>query len=335
MRWLLAGVIGLFVLWSGYWVVGSRAVLGGVQTWVADAPKQGLAIKTGEISLAGFPNRFDLTVATPAYQDRVSGWSWAAPFVQALALSYRPWEVIIALPNTQILTRPGEEIDVASDLMRASIKVFADTDLGLDKIILESDAVALSSSLGWTGSAKRAVVALRKDASQDAAYEFGLQIDALSPDAAFAKALTESTELPPVMDSATADVIAVLSAPLNRHSAQTRPEVQSIRVKNVLVTWGALGIHAEGDVRPDDQGLAEGRIDIRVTNWQHLVPLLVAGGAVKPELSQTAGNMLKALAQSSPDPDVLALPLTLKDGWMSLGPFPLGPAPSLRAQPGF
>jgi Uncharacterized protein conserved in bacteria (DUF2125) len=44
--------------------------------------------------------------------------------------------------------------------------------------------------------------------------------------------------------------------------------------------------------------------------------------------------MLAALAQQGPNPNVLALPLTMADGWMTLGPFPLGPAPQLRQQPG-
>lgn len=334
MRWLTVGVVGLVMLWSGYWLVGSRAVLHGVETWIADAPRQGLAIKTGKISLAGYPNRFDLTITTPEYADPVSGWSWTAPFVQVLALSYTPWHVIVALPNNQTVARPGEKIAVASDRLRASIRVFPETALGLAEVIVEGDAVALSSDLGWTGSAKRAVVALRKDASLAAGYEFGLQVEALTPDAAFAKALAATSDLPPVLDSMTADVLVVLSAPLDRNAQTTRPVLQTVDVKKMLLTWGSLAIHAEGGLRPDDQGLAEGRIDIRVTNWRHLVPLMVAAGAVKPELSQTAGNMLAALAQSSPDPDVLALPLTLKAGWMTLGPFPLGPAPSLRAQPG-
>jgi hypothetical protein len=334
MRWLIAVAVSLFVLWSGYWVVGSRTVLNEVETWVADAPGQGLAIKTGEISLAGYPNRFDLTVATPEYADPVTGWSWSAPFVQVLALSYQPWKVIVALPNDQTVSHPGEKIDIASDLLRASIKVFPDTDLGLDNIILEGDAIALASDLGWSGSAQRAVLALRKDPSQATAYEFGLQIDAFSPDPTFAKILAERSELPPVLDSVTADVITVLSAPLNRHAPVAKPVVQSIDVRNVLLTWGLLTLHAKGSLVPDDQGLAAGRIEIRVTNWKHLVPLMVISGAVKPELSQTAENMLASLAQASPDPAVLALPLTLKDGWMTLGPFPLGPAPSLRAQSG-
>jgi hypothetical protein len=334
MRWLLVLVTGLVILWSGYWVVGSRTVLAGVEDWVAKAPAQGVDIKTGDITLAGYPNRFDLTVALPEYADPVTGWSWSAPFVQVLALSYQPWKVIVALPNDQTVSRPGERIDVASDLLRASIKVFPDTSLGLDNIILEGNAVALTSDLGWTGSAKRAVVALRQVEGLPTSYEFGLQVDAVVPDPDFAKALSDVSDLPPTMDSATADVITKLSAPLDRSAGQTRPQVESVEVKNVLVVWGPLKLHAEGDLAPDDQGRAAGRIDIRVTNWQHLVPLMVASGAVKPELSQTAGNMLQALAQQSPDPMVLALPLTLAGGWMTLGPFPLGPAPVLRQQPG-
>jgi hypothetical protein len=334
MRWLLALVTGLFVLWSGYWVVGSRTVLAGVKDWVANAPAQGVDLRTQDITLAGYPNRFDLTVTSPEYADPVSGWSWSAPFVQVLALSYQPWKVIVALPDTQTVSRRGEKIDIASDRLRASIKVFPDTSLGLDNIILEGDALALSSDHGWSGSAKRAVLALRQVEGLPATYEFGLQVDALMPDADFAKALATSSELPPAVDSARADIIATLTAPLDRDAGTSKPQVDSVEVKTVQVVWGPLKLNAEGALAPDDQGLAEGRIDIRVTNWQHLVPLMVASGAVKPELSQTAGNLLAALAQQSPDPNVLALPLTMVDGWMTLGPFPLGPAPQLRRQAG-
>jgi hypothetical protein len=38
---------------------------------------------------------------------------------------------------------------------------------------------------------------------------------------------------------------------------------------------------------------------------------------------------MAALAKASGDPTVLNLPLVLEDGWMSLGPLPLGPAPMM------
>lgn len=334
MRWLIAMVTGLFVLWSGYWIVGSRAVLNAVRTWVQNAPEQGLPITTGDITLAGYPNRFDLTVTDPQYADPVTGWSWRAPFVQALALSYKPWSVIVALPNEQTVSRPGEAITIASDQIRASMAVFPQSDLGLDTIIVEGDAIALTSDLGWAGSVKHSVIALRRDPSRTTTYEFGLQLDDLTPDPAFSAALASTSDLPAVIRSVTADIFADLSAPLDRNAAQTHPQLDRVDIQNVLINWGKLAIHAKGELAPDENGLAEGRIGIEVTNWQLLVPLLVATGVVKPELSETAGNMMAAMAKSGADPDKLVLPLTLADGWMSLGPFPLGPAPAMRAQAG-
>lgn len=334
MRWLMAVATGLFVLWSGYWVVGSRATLSAVQTWIADAPKNGIGVKTGDIALAGFPNRFDLTVTAPEYADPVMGWTWSAPFVQVLALSYKPWEVIAALPPEQTLSRPGEDIGITSDRLRASITVFPALDLGLDTIIFEGDAVAVTSGRGWSGSVRHAVIALRGDATRTNGYQLGVQMDGLTLDPAFAAALASTSDLPAIVDSATVDVTTVLSAPLDRTSGATRPVVRSIDIKKVLIVWGPLSVYADGSLAPDAAGLAEGQIGFKITNWQHLVPVMVASGAIKPELSQTAGNMLAALAKSSPDPNVLDLPLTLRDGWMSLGPFPLGPSPALRAQPG-
>ena len=334
MRWLIGAVTGLFVLWSGYWVVGSRAVLNNVQTWVANAPRKGIPVKTGDITLAGYPNRFDLTVTDPEYADAVTGWSWRAPFVQAFALSYRPWALIVAFPNDQTLSRSGENIAVQSDGLRASVSVLPQSDLGFDTFILETDAATLTSDLGWSGSVGRSVVALRHDPSRAATYELGVQIGHLNLDPALSARLAEISELPPVIDSVTADVYAGLSAPLDRNAAQSKPQVEQIEITKALINWGPLAIHAEGQVKPDADGMADGRITIEVTNWQHLVPLLVASGAIKPELSQTASNMMSAMAKSGPDPKVLTVPLVMADGWMTLGPFPLGPAPSLRAQPG-
>jgi hypothetical protein len=63
---------------------------------------------------------------------------------------------------------------------------------------------------------------------------------------------------------------------------------------------------------------------LKLTNWDRLPALLVALGAIKPEIAHTVANGLKAMAAQSPDPAVLALALDMKDGRMSLGPFPLG-----------
>ena len=118
-------------------------------------------------------------------------------------------------------------------------------------------------------------------------------------------------------------------------SAETRAIARELFCDAVTETaadaaWGQLALHAEGLLEADAQGFAAGRVMLRLTNWDRLPALLVALGAIKPEIAPTIAGGLRAMAAQSPDPAVLALPLDMRDGRMTLGPFPLGEAPRLR-----
>ena len=82
---------------------------------------------------------------------------------------------------------------------------------------------------------------------------------------------------------------------------------------------------------PDANGLAEGRIDLRLTGWRELVPVLVAAQLVTPEVAPTVARALEVMAKNG-TAEVLEVPLVLADGWMRLGPIPLGPAPIMVVQ---
>jgi hypothetical protein len=119
-------------------------------------------------------------------------------------------------------------------------------------------------------------------------------------------------------------------APADPLSPDAPPLVSGIDLKEALVTWGDVGLFGKGRIAANSDGLAEGRIDFRLTNWRKLLPLLVTTGAVSAEALPTWENALAMLAGQSGDPTVLELPLTMRAGRMSLGPLPLGPAPALR-----
>jgi hypothetical protein len=126
-----------------------------------------------------------------------------------------------------------------------------------------------------------------------------------------------------------AEGVLTLTAPLDRNAGQTRPALAGLALTRSDLRWGGLGVRASGSIAPDAMGLAAGTIAIDVTGWPELVPVLQAAGAVKPELAQTTLALLQSLADQGADPKVLSLPLVFKDGWMTLGPLPLGPAPRL------
>ena len=58
--------------------------------------------------------------------------------------------------------------------------------------------------------------------------------------------------------------------------------------------------------------------------------LHLALGLVRPEMGDSLTNTLEVLAKSGKDPEILNLPLIFADGWMTLGPLPLGPAPVMN-----
>ena len=86
---------------------------------------------------------------------------------------------------------------------------------------------------------------------------------------------------------------------------------------------------AEGAFDVTATGQPEGQIMLRTHDWQQMLQLAARAGIVPPErlimFSAIAGQMA---AQT--DDGAIELPLTFRNGMMSLGPLPLGPAPYLQ-----
>jgi hypothetical protein len=340
MRKLLFLLILGTVLWSGYWFAGSSALRQGAEDWFAQQSARGVTAERSALSVVGFPNRFDLKVEGLRLADPVSGIGWQAPFAEVYAMTWKPWHIIAALPPDQVINRPGEEIALTSQRLRASVRTRPSTDVPLAAVVAEADSFRATSTDGWTVAAGRTVASLSADeevpGAGDApnAYVIALDMADLAPDPAATARILAEAQLPPDITVIRLRATATLDQPLDRNAGQTRPTVQTLAVNDVLVTWGAMSVTATGTIAPDADGFAAGRIDIAVTNWQPLVPAMVAAGAIKPELAPTVETMLTALARDTGDENVLKLPLVLQDGRMSLGPVPLGEAPQLRPPAG-
>ena len=327
MRKLLWVLITLSVLWSGYWFVGAAVVRAGAEQWFADQAAQGITAEKTSLTVAGFPNRFDLTVEGLSLADPKTGIGWTAPFAQIFAMTWKPWHLIAALPPSQTIRLPDQEIGLTSTRLMASARARPDMSVPLAEVVVDGSALQATSSQGWSLGAASLIFAVRADASRDAAYDVSLDVKGVAPDPEFLATLAPTSDLPPQIAVIRATLNARLSAPLDRHAGTTKPLLTGLEVQDVLLTWGDLGITAKGLIEPDADGYAAGRVEIQLTNWQRLIPLMVATGAVKPEVAPTVENMLKAMALQGGAEDVLTLPLTLAKGRMTLGPLPLGPAP--------
>ena len=98
------------------------AIRNGAETWFADQARAGVKAEKSKLSVAGFPNRFDMTVEGLQLADAQSGISWQAPFVQVFAMTWKPWHVIAAMPPEQVLSLPDQTLTITSTGLEASLR---------------------------------------------------------------------------------------------------------------------------------------------------------------------------------------------------------------------
>ena len=331
MRVLLVVVLALGTVYGGYWVVGSIALQTAVEAWFQQPSAPGLRATNTGVAVQGFPSRFDLTVTKPKLTDAVTGYGWSAPFAQVFSMTWKPWHLIAALPDSQTVTTPGETVSLSSSVMKGSLELVPGTALALDAVVLESRDIAAKSTAGWQVAAKTAQLATRQAGAVPNAHEVNLTVTDVIPDPALMTAMAATSDLPPLIKTAYMNAILKFTAPLDRFAATTRPDLQAVIIDDAALQWGDMRLSLAGTLTADAEGFAEGRIDITLTKWRKILPPLVALGLLKVEIAPTAENMLDMLARQSTDPSVLSLPVSMRSGVMSIGPLPLGPAPRMLA----
>lgn len=327
MRALLWIVLAAAGVWGGYWWVGSGAIEREVNLWFEQQAKTGMLAQNNSVIVRGFPNRFDLTVEGLSLANPATGLGWKAPFVQVFSMTWKPWHLIGALSSGQQIMLLGQILTIDGTGMKASLELHPNRQLGLYEARLEAADLTIGSDLGWKIAAKQLFGSTLETAPT--AHRLGLSVQNLTPDAAF-QAVLAGTDLPSVIETLHLDATAHISAPLDRSAPQTHPHLTELTVADLRLIWGALQMTAEGGLKAAPDGLAEGEIAIKVVGWRRLPVVLGALGIVDPQMVPGLERALEVMAESGADPEVLLLVLKCAGGWMSLGPFPLGPAPRLN-----
>ena len=330
MRIMVGLMLGLFVLWGGWWFAASSAEHRAAVAFFADRRAAGFTAEYSSLDVAGFPSRLDLTVNDVALGDPAAGITWRAPFAQLLALSYNPYHFIAALPHRQELATPVGTFSVTSDRMEASLRVVPGLAFTLDEIVAVADQPGLTASTGWQVTAATMRLATRRVPGRLLAQQIGAEADHITPNPMLKAMLDPTGALPDTLDQAYLDAEAGFDTAIDRHSTTHPPHLTDLTLRDGHITWGQMLLSATGKVTVDAEGVPEGRITIRAKDWKGMVAVAVTLGLVRPELAPTVQNMLAELAKGSPDPDVVELPLEFQKGWMSLGPLPVGAAPRLR-----
>jgi hypothetical protein len=333
MRKLLWVVLAAAALWAGYWVVGSQALQRGATAWLTARQADGWQADYRDLSVHGFPNRFDTTITDLALADPRTGVAWEAPLFQILALSYRPHHVIAVWPPEQTLATPYQRITMATDDMRASAVFVPGPSLALDHSTLVVDGARLTSTLGWEAGIERGRFSTRRTsaAPPDAhSHDIAIAATGYTPPRVLQRLLDPAGLLPGRVEGLRADMTMTFDRPWDRFAIENqRPQPRSLDLKSLTADWGRLSLRAAGQLTIDADGIPEGRITLRAENWREMVGLAVNAGLLPQGLARTVERGLELLAGLGGNPDVIEAPLSFQGGFVSFGPVPLGPAPRL------
>lgn len=322
----LVWITGLLAaLYAGYWVVGSRAVLNGVTGVLSELKADGLA-DFGAVNLNGFPSRFDLTIVAPKLESADGGMGWQAPFIQFLALSYRPHNLIAVWPQDQTLRLNGEELDLRSDDLRASVTLQPSLDLPLDHAEVEGHGLMLTSDRGWQVLAEKMIVASRQAGPDARRHELAVVLTGLAPGNAFRGQIDPARRQPATVQDARLTVTATFDRALDRRVLDAPLRILSLETLDLSFSWGKIAASATGDLAIDDAGTPTGQLSLSLKNWRDLLVLLSDSGVLSAEQGATAEQALANAAQPD-DPATVTLPLTFRDGMIWMGFIPLAMSP--------
>ncbi len=335
MKWrILGGAVALAAAgWSGWWFIGSSAHEAALNGWLAERRADGWQAEASDLSTQGFPNRFDTRLTDLALANPRAGWAWSAPFLDILMLSYAPNRAVVAFAPEQTLAAPGAKAALRSEGLRGSVRFAPGPSLALTRLSLEGRALALEGADWAAGAASLAAHVLASDpaTAPDDSYDVYFAAEGVALPQGVRALLDPAGALPDLAQALRLDARVALDRPLDRFALEdAAPQIAALSLTALEAQWGALSLRANGLVRADAEGFAEGKITVQARNWREMLRASVAAGVIAADLGAALEAGLGFVAMLGGDQDAIEAPLSFSGGYARLGPVPLGPAPRLR-----
>ena len=330
MRRLFSVLIVCGVVYGAFWSIVVNAIDRGVADAVAQARSDGWDVQYSSLGTLRDWRQFRFDGVDLAVTSADGQIAWAAPSIAVSASSVRPNQIQIDFGQKQTLSIGGQRIMIAGQKIIANAGVGTNLATSFDHLeILLSDLAAQSDRGSLFDVAALTATMTQADAA-DFIYDIGLTATGLVLPAALLEDVDPTGQLGATIGQVTLDGSVTLDTELDRFSfnqKQPSPAIMQLAVQSLKVAWNDLTISAEGAADVDPDGILNGRITFQTAQWRELIDFLAVAGVLDAKVVPTAQNVASMLAQGDGH---LALPITFRDGFMSMGPLPLGPTPRLR-----
>lgn len=323
-------------LWAGWWVLGSEAQEQAIARWFEERRADGWQAEYTALDVTGFPDRFERRVEGLRVTDPEHGWSLDAPWI---ASASRTWGInrfdVSAAPAFRVAV-PGEQVRVSTDTNRFELGVAADPSMPLRDATLTLAGLRIDAA-DWQAAASRLEARLAERSEEAGpANSYGLTVEAedlVMPETLLSE-LDPTGRLAPELERLRLDAHAALDHALDRDFVEEAElSARTIVIRRAAVQWGEMALDASGRLDADENGLAEGKIALGVTNWRQMVRMAEESGAIGPEVGRAIEAALGLASLFGSRDGALDVSLRFEDGRISIGPVTIGDAPRIAFPP--
>ncbi len=330
MKTLLTGISVAALVAVGAWFLGAAASERAVRAWLGDRSAEGWAVTYEAVDTTGFPSRFTTRIASLSLADPDTGWAWIAPEFTLEQQPWRPDQIQAIGPDLQTFASPYDRIEITADTLVADLDVQPTANWALDASRTEMQNLAINSNYwGWTRLAEGRFEMVRQE-TETARYDIAFSARDLTLPEDLVAGLDPDGALPQTLQSAgyTATMGFDRAWDLAALEAQ-RPQITHVTLDELQAQWGVLLFRATGALDVDAAGRATGQIALRAENWRQILAVAANAGVLPEAVRPTAETALGFIANLSGNPENIDATLRLEDGFVFLGPLPIGEAPRL------
>ncbi|WP_417667775.1 DUF2125 domain-containing protein [Roseibium sp.] len=328
--WALAvGVTVVILGWSGGWFYLRAELENQIGTQLERLERRGQTASCANMAIAGFPFRFEVSCSTPQISD-TQGRSSEIRALRTVALIYKPWHVIAEAAGPLMHVDRALGLEVRADWQTArSSFIFSTQDLQQFDFSADGVRIAAAGPVDTIElAAGKGELHTRPLPGVPETLEVFLTVDDLRQP----QAMNADNPFSLKLHTQVADGMALMGGRGLESLFQGYEDTIPVKLVWASLVSGTMEIDVSGDLEIDRDGYASGRATMTLKGSEGLSRrLLEIFPNAEDAIGLIEGAALSFGERSVDDQGVpqIRLPLTLKNGRISVGLVPLWVLPPL------
>jgi Uncharacterized protein conserved in bacteria len=325
--------------YTAYWMVAVAQLEARVAGWIEDRRAEGLRVDYGTLTRSGFPRRLRVTVA-PLEIAAPVGWTWRAPELRVRADPFAPRAVRLSADGLQEVRLPlgkGSSVafDIQADRLDADITSVGGRLSGRaigERLSVRPAGGGETESLGIGSMQLEATPGTAASPSAEVTNDrFTLAVSDLVLPAASRPPLGDRIESASMLVEVTGTVPGdVTGMPWPKVIGRWRDEGGTVEIRDLAFHYGPLLVSGNGTLALDATGEVIGAFSLRANGLVETLDVLADKGMISRLAAAGAALVFRSQQGKAAGGDAsVALPASLQDRKLYLGPLPIARLPSM------